>query len=58
MVRAQERAPLLNRDDVEAGPAQYGANTSVADAASTVGEFLFTLSSTSQPIRLPSARRD
>ncbi|KAH0829079.1 sulfate transporter family-domain-containing protein [Lanmaoa asiatica] len=44
MVRAQERAPLLNRDDVEAGPAQYGANIpSAADAASTVGESLFTV---------------
>ncbi|KAG6382042.1 sulfate transporter family-domain-containing protein [Boletus reticuloceps] len=37
MVHAQERTPLLNRDDVEAGPAQYTANTSTAaDAASTV----------------------
>ncbi|KAI9568884.1 sulfate transporter family-domain-containing protein [Boletus coccyginus] len=37
MVHAQERTPLLNRDDVEAGPAQYATNTpSAADAASTV----------------------
>ncbi|KAF8552950.1 hypothetical protein OG21DRAFT_1415146 [Imleria badia] len=36
MVRAQERTPLLNRDDVEAGPTDYAANTSSApDAAST-----------------------
>ena len=39
IVRAQERAPLLNRDDVEAGPAQsYGASTPAEDAASTTGE--------------------
>lgn len=39
IVRAQERAPLLNRGDVEAGPAHYAREVS-ADAASTVGESL------------------
>lgn len=53
LVRAQERASLLNRNDPEAGPAQYGANTPAADAASTMGESLFVLPSTSQPIRIP-----
>ena len=43
MVHVQERAPLLDRDDVEAGPAHYGASTpSAADAASTVGVSLYT----------------
>ena len=42
MVHAQERTPLLNRDDVEAGPAHYAANTpSAADAASTVGMSIY-----------------
>ncbi|KAG9312209.1 sulfate transporter family-domain-containing protein [Chiua virens] len=35
--RAQERGPLLNQDDLEAGPARYGTSTpSGVDAASSV----------------------
>ncbi|KIJ65942.1 hypothetical protein HYDPIDRAFT_110053 [Hydnomerulius pinastri MD-312] len=38
MIRAQETTPLVNQDDIEAGPAQYGANTPpVGDAASSIG---------------------
>jgi high affinity sulfate transporter 1 len=39
MIRAQERTPLVNQDDVEAGPAPYGANTPPTDdSASIVGK--------------------
>lgn len=55
ILRAQETTPLINRDDVEAGPARHTVNAS--SAASTVGESLYLCPHHPVPICLLSSRR-